>query len=212
MKEKFKKMLPYILIVGGVLLLIIVSIVVMQFYSLGERLGYSKMHHDYSFVNESSYSKADIEDLITSKRDDLIRVFNHINYYRLSDIDSVYTSSDDDIYMVLTDDFITKLGSYVTPSLLSYLTRDFEAMETDYDGNFYKVLRSEFDYLHLESALAIFNYMDMEIYPLHATSDEISSMINFRICEDDFCKRDDVYEFVLEKVNDDWLVSSIGVK
>lgn len=212
-KIKFKKFLPYILIVGGVGLLIIVSVVVMHFYDEGHfYTDRPDMPDSYELDNQSSMMYEEIMNIVLSKRDEMISYFHPLHYYNLSTIDSSSPTSLDDIYMVLTDKFILGLSNFATSSLASSLTSDFEEIKSDDDAIYYKVLKMEFDELHVDSALAIFNYTNMEIYPTYASDTEIKSMINFQICEsDDKCRRDDWYEFDLVNESGKWLINNIGL-
>ena len=115
--------------------------------------------------------------------------------------------------MVLTDDFTDSLRFLTTSNLYSKLTRNFELLKVVNNVSYYKVLKSEFTSLHSNSAIAIFDYNEMEVHPLFASDDKINGVIRFLICDDkvyNFCRRDEEFSFALVKEDNNWLVDDLG--
>ncbi len=218
MKKKFKKLLPYILIVIAVLLLGIVISVVLQFNFKGEKYNLDDPNKPveektYSLDNQSSMSEDEIDYLINNKRDDMMNFFEPIRYYRLSDIDSNASEEDDEKYMVLTDNFTDNLKLFVTNNLYEKLIKNFEVLKTEDNKVYYKVSKDEFTPLHSFSAIAKFDYTILESHPIFANDEIIESIIRLKICDDeiyDLCRRDDEYDFKLVKQENDWLIDDIG--
>ena len=219
MKAKFKKILPYILIVLAVILLGIVISVVLQFNFKGENIDLrepskTEGEKQYNLVNESTMNEDEINNIIESKRDDIIGFFNPIRYYNISDIDPSFNKDDDEKYMVLTNDFTDNLKLLVTGNLFNKLTSHFETLKVEDNTTYYKVYKEEFTPLHSNSAIAIFDFLDKEIHPTYASNKKIESIVRLKTCSDPIykiCSRDDEYKFVLVKENNDWLIDDIGI-
>ncbi len=218
MKRKIKNLVPYILIVLAIILLGIVISVIFQFTFRGQVIDLSDPEapfeeKKYELVNETDMSSDEIVDFILAKRKEIMEFFNLIRYYNISDIEPLYTKEDDEKYMVLTDDFTDSLRFLTTSNLYSKLTRNFELLKVVNNVSYYKVLKSEFTSLHSNSAIAIFDYNEMEVHPLFASDDKINGVIRFLICDDkvyNFCRRDEEFSFALVKEDNNWLVDDLG--
>ncbi len=216
MKAKIKKIIPYILILLAVIILGFVVSVILQFNFKGENIDLREPEKPveekkYNFVNESLLEEDDIKKIIESKRDDIISFFNPIPYYNISDIDSSFTKEDDEKYMALTNEFTDNLRLLVTTDLFDKLTSNFEFIKVDGNTMYYKVSKEEFTPLHSNSAIAIFNFLDKEIYPTFASDEKIESIIRLKNCDDNnVCRRDDEYKFVLVNEDDNWFIDDIG--
>ena len=216
MKAKFKKLLPYILIILAVIILGIVISVILQFNFRGENIDLRDPEKPveektYNFINNSSLNEEEIKKIIESKRTDIISFFDPIPYYNLSDIDSSFTKEDDEKYMALTNEFTENLKLLVTTELYDKLTSNFEFLKEENNTIYYKVLKDEFTPLHSYSAIAIFNFLDKEIHPTFANDEKIESIIRLKNCDDNnICIRDDEYKFVLVNEDDNWFIDDIG--
>ena len=218
MKRKIKKLIPYILIVLAITLLGIVISIVLQFTFKGQVIDLSDPEtpfeeKTYELVNESDMTEEEITNLIIDKRKEIMNYFSVIRYYNISDIDSFYTESDNDVFMVLTDEFADNLRFLTTWNLYEKLTRNFEVLKKENNTTYYKVLKNEFTILHNNSAIAIFDYTEMETHPIYASDEKIESVIRFKICDDkvyNFCRKDEEYKFILIKEDNEWLVDDLG--
>ena len=219
MKKKFKKLIPYILIVLAIILLGIAISVVLQFTFKGEKLNLDDPENPveekvYTLDNQSSMNEDELDYLINHKRDDMMNFFDPIRYYNISDIDETYTEEDNEKYMVLTSEFTDNLRTYVTDNLYQKLVRNFEVLKTENDIIYYKVSKDEFKPLYSFSAIAKFDYTELEAYPIYASDERIDSIIKLKICDDeiyDLCRRNDDYNFSLVKENEEWLIDDIGI-
>ncbi len=218
MKVKIKKIIPYILLVLAIIILGIVISVVLQFNSRGENIdlrepGKPIEEKTYNLVNDSLMTEEEINNIIETKRNDLISFFDPIKYYNLSDIEPSYSSEDNEKYMVLTNEFTDNLQKIVTIDLYDKLTANFEILKEEENTTYYKVLKEEFTPLHSNSAIAIFNFLDKEIHPTYANDEKIESIVRLKICDDveyNICRRDDDYKFVLINEDNNWLIDDIG--
>ena len=218
MKAKIKKIIPSILLVLAIIILGIVISVVLQFNFKGENIdlrdpGKPIEEKTYNLVNESLMTEEEINNIIESKRNDLIDFFDPIEYYKISDIDSSFTSLDDEKYMVLTNEFTDSLQKLVTLDLYSKLTTNFEFLKEEENTTYYKVNKNEFTPLHTNSAIAVFNFLDKEIHPIYVNDEKIESIVRLKICDDveyNICRRDDEYKFNLVNEDNNWLIDDIG--
>lgn len=217
MKAKLKKLLPFILIFLAVILLGVVISVVLQFKFKGEVINIDDPNkpveeNKYTLVNESEMEEEEITTLIVNMRDSMAEYFNPIKYYIISDVDPSYSEEDNNKYMVLTEEFTDNLKFFTTLNLYSKLTANFELLKTENEHIYYKVSKDEFTPLHNESALNIFDYTEMEVHPIYASDEKIESIIKYKYCEEneDVCRRDDDYNFVLIKEDNNWLIDDIG--
>ena len=219
MKRNIKKLIPYILIVLAIILLGIVISIVLQFTFRGEVIDLSDPETPYEektyhLDNESDMSEDEIVSLINSKRDEMMAFFDPIKYYNLTDVDPSFSAEDNQKYMVLTDEFTNSLRFMVTSNLYEKLVRNFEFLKIENNINYYMVLKDEFTPLHSNSAIAIFDYTDLETHPTYANESKIESVIRYKICDDEvynFCRRDEEYKFVLVKDGSEWFIDDIGV-
>ena len=215
MKAKFKKIVPYILIILAVILLGIVVSVVLQFSFKGEVIDLNDPispveEEKYDFVNESEMNEEEITDLISNMREQLINNLNPIHYYNLIEVDPSSSEEDNEKYMVLTNDFVDKLRLYVSLNLLDSLTDDFDLIKEEEDTLYYKVSKEKYNPLFNDSSLNIFNYTDMEIYPIYANNRKVESIIKFKYCNSEICQRDDDYQFNLIYEDNNWIIDDIG--
>ena len=116
--------------------------------------------------------------------------------------------------MVLTNEFTDELASYTTAKLYQELTKNFEVLKKENDTIYYKVLKTAFNNLHNTSAIAIYNYTNLTIYPTYASESKINCMINIQLCEEknnEECRRNEYYKFEIIKENGEWKINDIGI-
>lgn len=146
------------------------------------------------------------------KRTELIQFFKDAKYYNISEIDSTYKEEDNKNWMVLDKEFLTKLHSYITDDLYAKLTSPIEELKTEEDKAYYKTPHDTFENLFYESAIASLETNHQEIVLIYASESQVSARIKIQICEENkynLCRRDDEYQFSLEKENETWKINSI---
>jgi len=64
-----------------------------------------------------------------------------------------------------------------------------------------------FDEAYTTSAISLLDVSEELLSLKYATDEKIEAVENIKLCEEDTCKRDEFYYFVLVKEEDNWKIS-----
>lgn len=165
---------------------------------------------EQKLINESTMSSEEIIDLLTKKRTDFQTFLNEMQYFELEEL-----GISEENMIGIDDTFLTKFRSYLTEdTYLKYLD-NITFIKEENNKQYYKVNRSIFENLYYESAIASLNTNNIEIIPVKATNDEITSIVKIQMCEDDehfLCPRDDAYRFIVKNIDGEWKIAEFQAK
>ena len=214
-----KEWIRIVLIIVVASLLGLVLIVGMHFQETGNDVIIEKDNHEdltneIIFVNNSSLSEQDIRVLVEEKRTALKDFFREAKYYNISDVSSEHTKEDNDKYIVVGESFLNTLKDLLSIDLYGDYWNEFTEIvpkpTVDLKERVYKARKDLFDDLYSNSAIAMINLTEEILLLEKATDETITSLINIKLCEEDsndFCKRDEKYYFILNKVEDTWKIA-----
>ena len=214
-----KEWIRIVLIIVVASLLGLVLIVGMHFQETGNDVIIEKDNHEdltneIIFVNNSSMSEQDIRVLVEEKRTALKEFFREAKYYNISDVSSEHTKEDNDKYIVVGESFLNTLKDLLSIDLYGDYWNEFTEIvpksTVDLKERVYKARKDLFDDLYSNSAIAMINLTEEILLLEKATDETITALINIKLCEEDsndFCKRDEKYYFILDKVEDTWKIA-----
>lgn len=214
-----KEWIRIVLIIVVASLLGLVLIVGMHFQETGNDVIIEKDNHEdltneIIFVNNSSLSEQDIRVLVEEKRTALKDFFREAKYYNISDVSSEHTKEDNDKYIVVGESFLNTLKDLLSIDLYGDYWNEFTEIvpkaTVDLKERVYKARKDLFDDLYSNSAIAMINLTEEILLLEKATDETITALINIKLCEEDsndFCKRDEKYYFILDKVEDTWKIA-----
>ena len=214
-----KEWIRIVLIIVVASLLGLVLIVGMHFQETGNDVIIEKDNHEdltneIIFVNNSSMSEQDIRVLVEEKRTALKDFFREAKYYNISDVSSEHTKEDNDKYIVVGESFLNTLKDLLSIDLYGDYWNEFTEIvpksTVDLKERVYKAIKDLFDDLYSNSAIAMINLTEEILLLEKATDETITALINIKLCEEDsndFCKRDEKYYFILDKVEDTWKIA-----
>ena len=214
-----KEWIRIVLIIVVASLLGLVLIVGMHFQETGNDVIIEKDNHEdltneIIFVNNSSLSEQDIRVLVEEKRTALKDFFREAKYYNISDVSSEHTKEDNDKYIVVGESFLNTLKDLLSIDLYGDYWNEFTEIvpkaTVDLKERVYKARKDLFDDLYSNSAIAMINLTEEILLLEKATDETITALINIKLCEEDsndFCKRDEKYYFILDKVEDTWKIT-----
>lgn len=162
---------------------------------------------ELEFSNESSLSGDEVWKLVEEKKESLRTLFYDSKVYEPHEIDATkYTISDNDHYVVFGQDFIKNLNQIVTEDIYNRILNELTVIKDQY----YVAPKDIFDSIYLNSAIAEIDVLSSEIRLVIATDEFINANVSIQICEEeDFtCNNDFNVPFELQKVGNDWKISS----
>lgn len=204
----------FVLIIGVALLFLFVLMVGFHFFKEEEvKPNISKdpvvlpEDDELEFSNESSLSGDEVWKLVEEKKEVLRSLFYESKVYEPHEIDATrYTISDNDHYVVFDQDFIKNLNQIVTEDIYNTILSELTVIKDQY----YIAEKDIFNSVYLNSAIAEVDVLSSEIRLVMATDEFINANVSIQICEEDdhTCNHDFNVPFELQKVGNDWKVSS----
>lgn len=216
-KKELKKMG---IIVAVVSLLMLVSFSVITFQKSKENVNIeveNKKKDEIIFNNQSDLDEKEIRLLVEEKRNNLKNFFKNAQYYSISEVAKGYSKEDDDTYIVIDEEFLNKLKSMVSLDIYGEYWKEMKEV-IPYENvllksRIYRAPKNLFDDLYLKSAIAMQEVSEELLLLKSATNNKIEAIENIRLCEEvDFCKREEYYEFILEKEESEWIITEFTKK
>ena len=215
-KDNWKKAL---IALGIILLFILIILTIFQFQHESEEVTIDERNpakeEELVFENNSDYTEEEIRTTTENLRQALKDLLTNIEYYKISEISSLYTIEDDEKYMVLPETFFTNFrelateefyGTYWNQATPIVPDKDLAMMET-----LYQVPISIFDEIYSHSAIAVNDVNQEELILKNATNERIEASEKIMICDEEtICARDDEYKLVLEKEEKTWKIAQIN--
>ena len=169
-----------------------------------------------TFQNLSSLTEAEILELAEDKREELRSYFASVPAYYVSEVFDGFTSEDDETYMGLGSNFLDGLHLLITDEFYDEIMEQLET-GTKKEGialkeEVYIAKDDIFDDYFFRSAITLDNYNQEELILKKATDDRIDMIENIKYCREDMkdiCMRDDKYDYVLEKVGNEYKIAKI---
>lgn len=222
-KDKWKKTL---IAVGIIVLFILIILTVFAFQHESEEVIIDdrspEVEEEIVFENNSDYTEEEIRDITENLRESLRDLLSNIEYYKISEISSTYTTEEDKNYMVLPETFFTSLRGLVTEELYLIYWNQATPILPDEDlaieETLYQVPMSIFDEVYSHSSIALVNSQipeyaitQEELILRNATNERIEATEKIKWCnESNICVRDDEYPLVIEQEENTWKIAQIS--
>lgn len=170
------------------------------------------------FLNESDMEEKEIRILIEEKRTKLKEIFKKANYYKISEVSNDHTKEDDEKYIVVEESFLNELKELLTIELYTNYWNEFTEVTPKKDisikNRIYRTRKDLFDEVYTKSAIALLEVNEELLTLKMATNEKIESLENIKFCEENQepCKRNEFYSFVLIKEENEWKISEFTKK
>ena len=218
----FKKEWQKTLIIVGVLLLfILIILTAYHFVKEPEDVNIVEPTQEPEkptevFQNFTDLSESDIKEMAEEKRIQLQAYLAVVPTYKVSEAFEGYSPEDDEVYMGIGQSFLDGLHDLITDDFFNQIMDQLEMGEVPPTVGaiepIYIARVDLFDKYYLASAISQQDYNQEVLILKEANDIRINMVENLRYCNEenpDICIRDDFYDYVLKKENEEYKIDKI---
>lgn len=160
---------------------------------------------EFEFTNHSSLTDDEVRNLVTTKIEELQKLFYETSYYEVKAIDSTKTEEENENYIAYDEQFLRRLDSLVTQSVYQSIFNKMTLLKNDVQHTYYQVEKTAFDFIYTDSSISKFEGFSSSIRLGFAEENKINASITIQ--NDSDASEQNTYPFELVLENGAWKVS-----